>query len=208
MPPAIAAILLAAGSSRRMGRLKQLLPLGDRPAVRHCLEKIFAAGIDEVIIVLGSDGEKILPVSEGLTVKVAWNRIPESDMAASLAAGLACVNETADGVLVSLSDLPLVTAGTITTIREEYLNHPDSIIIPAFGGKRGHPNLFPRRCLTGIGIGMTLKDVKLIYAGSVRTIDVPDEGILLDMDTMDDYRVICDKFRERLQGGAAGGPAL
>jgi molybdenum cofactor cytidylyltransferase len=191
-----------------MGQLKQLLPLGDRPAVRHCLEKIFAAGIDEIVIVLGVDGEKILPAFEGLTVKVAWNRIPESDMAASLRAGLASVGETVEGILVCLSDLPLVSARTIRAIRVDYLNHPDSIIIPAFRGKRGHPNLFPRPCLAGVGAGMTLRDVKLGFAGSVRTIDVPDEGILLDMDTMDDYRAICDKYRERLQEKDAGDPEL
>ena len=71
MPPQVSAIVLAAGSSRRMGSSKPLLPLGPKPVIRHCLDIVFGSGIRDVVVVLGENGEAIAGEIDGMPVKTA-----------------------------------------------------------------------------------------------------------------------------------------
>src|SRR5512138_1846744 len=98
------AILLAAGRSRRMGTCKQLLPLPDRPAVLRCVEGIAAAGIDDLVVVLGPEGEEVRNALRGAPVRFALNDDPESDMAGSVRVGLAAVDRSRSAVFVCLCD--------------------------------------------------------------------------------------------------------
>jgi molybdenum cofactor cytidylyltransferase len=89
--PRIAALLLAAGRSERMGRCKQLLPLAGKPLVRHCLEALIRAGLQDIIVVLGPKGREIAQVIHDLPVTMVENNGPASDMAGSVRIGLAAV---------------------------------------------------------------------------------------------------------------------
>ena len=111
--PRIAALLLAAGRSERMGRCKQLLPLAGKPLVRHCLETLIAAGLQEIIVVLGPTGREIAQVIQDLPVAMVENKTPASDMAESVRVGLTAVADDTQAVLVCLGDHPLVKAATV-----------------------------------------------------------------------------------------------
>ena len=151
METKVSAILLAAGRSERMGAPKPLLPLQGRPAVVRCLESLRDSGIAEIVLVVNPEGGDIVIAAKDIPARVAVNELPGSDMAASVRAGLAVVDRDATGVLICLCDHPLVRPETIEAMVSLHARHPDAIIIPAYRGRKGHPTLFPRLILEGLG---------------------------------------------------------
>ncbi|MBI5101928.1 MAG: nucleotidyltransferase family protein [Nitrospirae bacterium] len=192
----VSALLLAAGSGRRMGRTKQLLPLCDRPAVEHAARSILMGGVDDVVVVTGTGHEAVRASLTHLPVRFALNDDPESDMAGSIRVGLKEIAISSSGVLVCLADHPLVSHETITGIIREHAKGPGRIIIPAHNGKKGHPTLFPAPLIRGIASTGSLRDIIAGNPGLVFFVDVPDEGVLLDMDTEEDYRRLLERFRK------------
>jgi len=197
MYPEVTALVLAAGSSRRMGRSKQLLPVNGRPAVKACVAAILDAGINDVIVVIGPRGQEIASVLDGLPVRIATNQDPEGDMAGSVRAGLAEAAAASTAVLVCLADHPLVFADTIRSLLQVHADAPDRIIIPSFQGRRGHPTLFPSKILRTIHALPTLRDVIAQHKGRELLCDVPDDGVILDMDTPRDYEAILERAASR-----------
>jgi molybdenum cofactor cytidylyltransferase len=194
MPLQVSAILLAAGSSRRMGQLKQLLPLGDKPIIRHCLDYLIAAGIKNIVAVLGYHGEEVLAAIQEMPVQIVLNKNQESDMAESVRIGLSAVTEYSAGVMVCLSDHPLILVETLKSLMQYFLETPDKIIIPLYKEKRGHPTLFPRHIIEEICEGGTLRDIVNRDSNRIRLLDVQDEGVILDIDTKEDYEKILKKI--------------
>ncbi|MHB8844497.1 MAG: nucleotidyltransferase family protein [Nitrospirota bacterium] len=194
MPPQVSAVVLAAGSSARMGSSKQLLPLGPKPVIRHCLDSVIDAGIKDVVVVIGAGGSEIAAAIDGLPVSIAVNDDSSGDMASSVRQGLRAIDPASAGVLVCLSDHPLVAADTIATIVSAHHAASDRIIIPLHNARRGHPTLFPRVVIEEIFFSPTLRDVIAANAGLVRTIEVGDEGVILDLDTPEEYGRIKGRF--------------
>ena len=176
-----------------MGRVKQLLLLARKPVIRHCLDALLDSGIRDILVVIGPQHEEIVKRLQGLPVRIAVNETPNSEMADSLRIGLRALGLAQTGVLVCLSDHPLVSAMTIRALADAYRDSPDRIIIPVYGGRRGHPALFPIAMISDIFSGMTLRDIVQNNSRSVLTINVDDEGVLLDLDTEEDYRTMQNK---------------
>jgi molybdenum cofactor cytidylyltransferase len=168
-----------------MGRNKQLLPLPDRPAIRRCLEALFAGGVSNVLVVIAPDSPVPSEIRE-LPVRILCNDDPSSDMAASVRTGLAG-SEPGLPILVYPADHPLVAPGTIASIVARGAASPGSIIIPTYQGRRGHPTLFPRAIIETIASGGTLRDVIFRHSEAAAFLAVDDEGVVLDMDTPQDY---------------------
>lgn len=190
----IAALLLAAGLSRRMGTSKQLLPLADKPIIHHCLATLLASPARPVVVVLGPGGEAVQEAIVPFPVTIAWNRDPEGDMAGSVRAGLALLPEECTGVLIHLVDHPLVTPATVQTLCAAHVAAPQAIIIPTCNHRQGHPSLFPRALLEGLTPEATLRDLVNREPGRVQRISVEDEGIYLDMDTPAEYKKLRQRF--------------
>lgn len=180
-----------------MGRPKQLLPLREKPFVSHCLETILSSGIEEVVVVLGQEGPEIEKRLEGFfhgrRIRTVLNGDPESGMAASVRIGLGAVPPYSQAVAICLCDHPFVLPRTLRTLFALHAREPDKIIIPSFEGKRGHPTVFPRVILEELHGELTLRDLIRKYPDRVRQVDVPDEGVVLDMDTAEDYRAISSR---------------
>jgi molybdenum cofactor cytidylyltransferase len=170
-----------------MGQSKQLLPLDGKPIIRHCIEAILASGIGDIIVVLGQDSEQLQKVLADLPVRISHNSNPASDMAESVRTGLLGLGAEVSGVLVSLSDHPLVSADTLKTLITIHCQEPDKIVIPVFQGKHGHPTLFPIQVLHEILKGGILRDVVKKDPERIRLAEVMDEGVILDIDTREDY---------------------
>lgn len=180
------ALLLAAGAARRMGALKQLLPLGGKPLLQLSLDHLLGSGVDEVVLVLGCEARK---VREALTLDPARVRVVEhagweAGMASSLVAGLDAAGD-ADGVLVALGDLPLVPPRVVDRLLAEAEATPLSIVLPVHEGRRGHPVLFKRarfadlRALSGdVGALAVLK----ANPGEIHLVPVDSDGIYRDVD--------------------------
>jgi molybdenum cofactor cytidylyltransferase len=182
-----------------MGQPKQLLPLGDKPVIRRCIDNIINAGIKELVVVVGLDAKATTEILSDLPVRVVVNNAKNSDMAGSVRVGLKALGQTFTGVLVCLVDHPLASGDTIKKLIEAHRQSPDQIIIPTCNGKRGHPSLFPVTILKEISTVDTLRDVVKRDEGRVQLIEVTDEGVVLDMDTPEDYERVLKKegARER-----------
>ena len=187
----VAAILLAAGKSRRMGSCKQLLPLGAGTVVGRCLDALVTGGAGEITVVVSEEGNLVVEAVRAYPVRIVVNPEPAGDMASSVRAGRDALRYEASGVIVSLCDYPLVSANTIATMVAEHANTPDSIIIPCHQDRRGHPLLFPREILNRLEPGVTLRDLVRCCSDRARCLGVSDPGVLIDMDTPDDYHRIC-----------------
>jgi molybdenum cofactor cytidylyltransferase len=177
-----------------MGTKKQLLPIHGRPAVVRCLESLRDANAAEIVLVIGPQAGDIMDAARGFPVRFAVNEIPESHMATSVKTGMACIDPDATGVLVCLCDHPLVRPATIEAMHSAHARMPDAIIIPVYKGRKGHPTLFPRPLLEELGTGATLRDIIGHHHEKISFLIVDDEGVILDMDTPEDYRRILDRY--------------
>jgi molybdenum cofactor cytidylyltransferase len=191
----ISAIILAAGGSSRMGRPKQLLPLGASTVLAKTIETVRSAAVDELVLVLGAHAEAIrqqLP-PEGL--KVVMNPAYQQGMATSLCAGLAAVDEQSDAALIVLGDQPFIRPQTFNQIITEYRRARAQIIIPTCQGNRGNPVLLDRALFPEV---MALEgDIgcRAIFPNHLEEIvkvEVEDAGILQDLDRPEDY----DRLKE------------
>ena len=180
-----------------MGTPKQLLLLGDKPVIRWCADAIMASGVQDLVVVINANGETIVAALEGLPAKVVRNDAADSQMADSVRIGVRALDDRVSGVLVCLSDHPLIAPETFRTVIQAHHREPDKIIIPCQGGRRGHPALFPRTILNEILAGGTLRDIIGRDGGRVDQVDVDDEGILHDIDTVEDYQKVREMFTGR-----------
>jgi molybdenum cofactor cytidylyltransferase len=200
METAVAAILLAAGSSTRMGQSKPLLPLDGKPFICHCIDALASSDIKDIAVVLGKNSEIMEKALTGYQARVLINSDAASDMAQSVRVGLSglCASGMPfSGILISLSDHPMVHSETLKTLITIHSKKPEAILIPAFKGKRGHPTLFPMTILSEILTSGTLRDVVNRDPGRVRTLEVMDEGVIMDIDTIDDYEMAVKKLMNR-----------
>ena len=197
MPDRVRAILLAGGESRRMGVCKQTLPLGGKPVIVHCVDALTDAGILEITVVVGKYGNAIRQAFENLKVDVVENDLPGADMADSVRTGLAAMNHDPAGVMICLSDHPLVKSGTIKKLLEIHRISPVQILIPVCQARNGHPVIFPTELLKHIHHGGTLRDIIQSNPDRVRRIPVDDAGVIMDMDTQDDYKTIINIFNQK-----------
>ena len=179
-----------------MGMIKQLLPLGNKPVISHCLDTLITSEIIDIVVVLGRHSIEILRLLGPLPnqVKVAYNDIPGSEMAESVRIGLGVLKPSSSGVLVCLSDHPMVSDTTIKTIIAVHREDPDKILIPRYRGAKGHPTLFPLPLVRGVLTGLTLRQITARHPEKVQYIEVQDEGVVLDLDTVEDYRKLSEKL--------------
>ena len=185
----VAAILLAAGQSRRMGTCKQLLPLAGTTVIGRCLETLQAGGVGKIVVVVSPRGTDVAAQAGRFAgVNVAVNTQEGSDMASSVRCGRDALPAGLQSVIVAPGDIPLVQPATVQALISTAVHNPSCIIIPTHAGRRGHPLLLPCIILDELAGSLTLRDVVRSDPGRVIELDVPDAGILLDMDTPEDYR--------------------
>lgn len=183
----VAAILLAAGRSVRMGSCKQLLPLGGSTVIDRCLATLQRGGIDDIVVVVSESGQEVAAAAQKHGARVVVNRTAGGDMASSVRTGRDAVDADVSGILVALCDYPLVAPETVAVLVRLHGIFPEGIITPEFDGRRGHPLLFARTILDELAEDMTLRDVVGLDPHRRYDLPVDDAGILMDMDTPEDY---------------------
>ncbi|MGI9401926.1 MAG: NTP transferase domain-containing protein, partial [Rhizobiaceae bacterium] len=140
-----AAIILAAGQSRRMGEANKLAAIfNGKPLVRQVTEAAAASEADEVIVVTGHEADVVRSVLTGLDVRFVDNPAYEEGLSTSLAAGVSAVGKGFDRAIILLADMPQITTQMIDhLIATSRSSPPGSIILSTFKGKRGNPVLWP-----------------------------------------------------------------
>jgi molybdenum cofactor cytidylyltransferase len=142
----VAAIILAAGQSRRMGGPNKLLARFDgEPLIRRMAERADASKAHSVIVVTGHRADDISAALDGLDIETVHNLDYAEGLATSLKVGLAAVPEEAGGALVLLADMPEITTAIIDRLIDAFRARPEpAIVLPTIEGKRGNPVLWSR----------------------------------------------------------------
>ena len=200
--PAVAAIVLAAGSSRRFGPNNKLLAaFRGQPLIRWAVTAFTESRADPVIVVTGPDRTEIETALAGLPVRTTHNPDHLEGMGGSIATGVAALPSGIDGVLVSPGDMPGITARLIDDLIKAFQREGgDRIIRPALsGGRPGHPVLWPARLLPRLGrISGAEGGKTLLSEVSSDIVHVPlnDEGAALDIDTVEELRRNAELLRD------------
>jgi molybdenum cofactor cytidylyltransferase len=183
-----AGIILAAGSSTRMGQPKQLLEVDGKPLGRRMAEIALDSGLSPVIVVTGAYAEEIGRALDGLPVKIAHNPAFLDGQSTSVLAGMRILPMRTGAVLYILTDQPYVDASLMRAVVERWQTTGAQIVAPLVADQRANPVLFDRSTfddfatLTGDqGAKSLLRKYKVEY------LPWHDERVLLDLDTMEDY---------------------
>ena len=192
----ITGLVLAAGESTRMGRDKALLPYCGRTFLETITLKLAEAGLEHVIVVLGHHAELIRQEVSLAAAEVVVNRNYARGQTSSLQAGLAAVGRTGsnpDAIVLCLVDHPAFEPATVCRLMDEFDNSASPAIIPTWQGKRGHPVLIARdlfAALLALTADQGANTVIRAWQDHTRTIEVPDPGILVDIDDPKSYRAL------------------
>jgi molybdenum cofactor cytidylyltransferase len=188
-----------------MGAFKPLLPWGRKTVIESCIEYLRAGGADPIIVVLGHRAEELENHLKHLPVKFAINPDPNSEMNASIAAGVNALPATARATLIALADHPAVPPAVVSTLIAEW-QKGSQLLIPTWQNRGGHPvlgDLNFRTDLEQLDPTRGLKALFQAHPDQVKRLPVDSPYIARDLDTWDDYRTLYKEvFGEPAPDGA------
>jgi len=191
--PQVWAILLAAGESSRMGRLKALLPWRNSTLLEYQLRSLLEAGIHQVVVVLGYDADRLKPVVESVD-GASWALNPDylQGKTTSLKTGVAALaGKQVSEVLLLNVDQPR-SAETVRTLVKRHLESSYLITIPTHGGKGGHPILITAGLLPELAVideeSQGLKAVIRRHGEATERFELDDPTVLWDLNTPEQYQ--------------------
>ena len=196
----IAAVVLAAGASSRMGKPKQILPLDGVPMLERVLEVLRRTSVGRVVVVLGANAAAVRKGVKFTDELVVFNPRFAEGMSSSLRLGLRHVGKEAEAVVVVLGDQPFVEPLTIDKLVAAYWKSRAPIVVPTHRGERGNPVLFERSVFPQIATIRGDKGAKSVVqenARNVLEVEVPDSGVLVDLDTPSDLDGVTAVRRKR-----------
>jgi len=184
------AIILAAGSSRRMGTQKMIMPYGKSTILETVIDNVLNSKVDHIVVVLGADQDKIRSTIEGKPVQISYNRDHENGMLSSVICGIRSLPADADTALIFLGDQPGIPPEIINAVIDAYNDELKGIVIPVHNYRRGHPLLVDmkyRKKLESLDLEEGLRKVRHHFPEDVLELEVDEAGILVDIDTREDY---------------------
>ena len=186
----VVALILGAGLATRMGECKVLLPLGGKSALEQIADRLRAGGIDEIWVVTGAREPMVRSEAQRLGCSVVYNAAYREGMFSSVFAGVSALPRCADGFLLLPGDTPLIKPETVRTLLRAFEKNKN-LVYPTFLGERGHPPVIGSSLIPSIlnwrgdgGLRALLEERDSLAAH----VPIPDRGVLLDMDTPEDYR--------------------
>ena len=194
----ISAIILATGESRRMGvKNKLLLPIGGEVLISNFVKSLCTSNVDEVVVVVGHEAEKIEGVLQGQPVRFVENLRYMEGMTSSIQTGILAASAESEGLLICLADQPFIKTSDFNRLIHEFTDLFDSesslIIVPVFKGQCGNPVLFSRQFRDII---LQHKDegcrhIVLNHPECVQEVEMGNDNVLQDVDTLEDYKMFC-----------------
>ncbi|HEX2053991.1 MAG TPA: nucleotidyltransferase family protein [Actinomycetota bacterium] len=186
----VTGIVLAAGTSSRLGEPKQLLDFNGRPLLQHAVDAMEASGLFDIVVVLGHRSDEVQAALElGAGTRVVVNPDYAEGQATSLKAGLRAADESSRAVVVTLGDQPAVTGLMVRTVVEMYFATGAKIVQASFGGKPNHPTLFDRELwpeLEAIEGDQGAREILKKHPESLVRVQF-DGDVPSDLDTWEDY---------------------
>jgi molybdenum cofactor cytidylyltransferase len=185
----VAAVILAAGESRRMGRFKLLLPWRGRPVLDHVLRAVRASKVHHRILVLGHQAGAVRAALDLDGFTVCENPDYPAGQSTSMQAGLAAAPAECSGFLFLLGDQPAITPGFINAMSSLHGVEPDRILVPTVAGRRTSPVLFPvrlRDALLAVRGDQGGRPVLDAHPDLILPVPVDDPDLLRDLDAPSD----------------------
>lgn len=204
------AILPAAGRSQRMGTPKLLLPYRGRLVLETVLDVWNASRATPVILVVHPADRELAEVGRRGGADVVAPAIPPGDMKASVLAGLEQIllryePSAADRWLVAPADMPWLTTAAIDAVVAHGAQARDQIVIPTYQRRRGHPVSFPWPLAREVALLDASAGLNALVAGGpVSELEIPEPGILADLDTPEDYARLLRETRDHNRGDQPG----
>lgn len=192
----VAAILLAAGRSRRMGAFKPLLPFGGGTVIEACVANLRGAGVAEVVVVVGHRGDELrAALAQESGVRFALNDEAESEMGVSIARGVESLGGDAAGgaVLIALVDQPAVPPRVIRQLLDARIRTGARLVVPVWEERGGHPVMVElgfREELLSLDARGGLRALFDAHRPEVLRVPVDSPFVTRDMDTWEDYRAL------------------
>lgn len=189
----IAALVLAAGSSRRMGtQNKLLIPLGSTPILRHVLEQLPYGELSQTILVTGHQHDMVEQLTESLPVESAYNPDHQLGIATSILAGLELLKlSQLHAIMICLGDMPHLAKNDYLQILHTCKVNQDKIVIPTWNGQHGNPVIFPRahfdilQDLAPIDKGARAA-ISAVAKTEIYCLEMPNSACLCDIDKPSD----------------------
>jgi molybdenum cofactor cytidylyltransferase len=187
----VVVVVLAAGESRRFGRLKQLEPWGEGTLLTHAVDVALASRADRVFVVLGCQADACRAALGERPVSIVVNPDWAAGQSTSVQAGLAALPGNFDAVLFHLADQPGVTPAVINDLIERHAATLAPVLWPEYRGRRGNPTMFDRSTFSqfeALRGDVGARPVLLAHAraGTGAPVAVEEEGVLRDVDTPGD----------------------
>lgn len=186
----VTAVVLAAGTSSRMGANKMLLPWGDTTVLGQTLANVTASSVHSCLLVSGHEAEQTEAVADAFHVPSVRNLGYDSGMLTSLQAAIRQLPDDISAVLVCLGDQPMVGSHVIDRLLAAFASHTAGIVAPQHDGRRGNPVLIHRRYFTellSLPPDSAPRELLLRHPEEVLLVDVEDAGVLYDLDIPADY---------------------
>jgi molybdenum cofactor cytidylyltransferase len=186
----VAAILLAAGRSRRMGAFKPLLPFGEKTVIQTCISSLRDAGIEDIIVVVGHRAKDVRTHLEREHIHFVLNPDPDSEMSVSIAWGIGQVSKNTGAVLIALADHPAVPPAVMQVLVKQWKHGAARLIQPEHKGRGGHPVLIDlayRIEVLNLDPGHGLRGLFEAHRDEVLRVPVDSPYVARDMDTWEDY---------------------
>lgn len=189
--PVVAAVVLAAGESSRMGADKPLLMYRGKTFLEYIISALREAGVRRVVVVLGHHAGLIEQSIDLSSVEVVVNQDYRQGQTCSLQAGLRVLaRKEPDGVVLCLVDHPAVAAVTVQNLIQRFRSTGKPVVIPQVNGQHGHPVLVGReafRQIAALAPGQGADNVIHRYRPRTEFVEVTDPGILIDVDDPESY---------------------
>lgn len=189
----IAAVLLAAGQSRRMGRPKMVLPWkGGETMIAHVARVFLDGGAAPVVVVTGADRELVEAAVGGMPVRTAFNpSYAEGEMLSSVQAGLRSLDANEiEAAAVAPGDLPYLLPETVHALLDRWQARASLLLAPSYERRRGHPMILARAewpAVLRLERGKTMRDFFRTRAEEIEYLLVEDAGVIRDVDSPEQY---------------------
>ena len=187
----IIGVVLAAGRSSRMGAPKALLDASGETFLVRAIGALRDGGCAAVIAVVGPNADAVANNARGAGAGVLVNPDADAEQIESLQLAIRDLPDGAEAVIETPVDFPRIQADTVRALIDGFRGSGASVVVPSYNGKHGHPTLFARAAwpeLLADDLPEGARTVVHAHAGDLRAVLVPDEGVLLDVDTPDDLR--------------------
>ncbi len=188
--PDIDSIVIAAGSSSRMGAFKPLLSFGESSIIGTIIRKLEVLGLGSILVVGGYNHQLLQAELKGYPATLVVNEEYERGMLSSIQVGIRSLSEKGRGVLIHLVDQPFIKLETLKMLLSAFAESKAGIVVPSYRGKHGHPVIISRRYFGEIfelddAIG--LRQLMKRHRDDIYEVSVPTDDVLRDIDTWQDY---------------------